>query len=227
MKALVQEKETAILLRKKGYSYKEILKQVPVAKSSLSLWLKDLPLTKSEKLCLKHRLDVNISRGRIKAGSELRKRRLDREAVWFVEAKEQFERVRKDTLFHIGVALYWAEGSKRSGQWQFTNSDAEMVQIMLKWIEIYFGLHRSNLRYRLYSHKPYAQERCEVWWADDLGLEHEQLTKVTYKPTNLGVKKRPNYYKGCLRIEIPKSKGMLCKMKFWTNMIVEHYSQQE
>jgi orotate phosphoribosyltransferase-like protein len=49
MKKLVQEKEKAVELRRKGLSYKEILKQVPVAKSSLSLWLKDLPLTKDEK----------------------------------------------------------------------------------------------------------------------------------------------------------------------------------
>lgn len=222
MKALVQEKTKAITLRKQGHSYKEILKQVPVAKSSLSLWLKDLPLTKSEKLLLRHRLDSNISRGRIKAGSELRKRRLDREAVWFAEARKQFEKAQGDTLFHTGVALYWAEGSKRSNQWQFTNSDAEMIKIVLKWVETYFDLHRSSLRYRLYVHKPYQQEHCEVWWADCLGLEHSQLTKVTYKPTSLGIKKRPNY-KGCLRIEIPKSKGMLCKMKFWANMMVEHY----
>ena len=36
MKLRVQEKEKAIKLRKSGYSYKDILKEVKVAKSSLS-----------------------------------------------------------------------------------------------------------------------------------------------------------------------------------------------
>ena len=49
MKPLVHFKTKAIALRKKGYSYKEIMAEVPVAKSSISLWLKDTPLTKSEK----------------------------------------------------------------------------------------------------------------------------------------------------------------------------------
>ena len=56
MKKMVQEKETAVALRKKGLSYNEILKRIPVAKSSLSLWLRDLPLTKDEKRILN---DVN------------------------------------------------------------------------------------------------------------------------------------------------------------------------
>ena len=42
-------KAKAIRLRKKGFSYNEIRKEVPVAKSTLSLWLKGIPL-KSEDL---------------------------------------------------------------------------------------------------------------------------------------------------------------------------------
>jgi hypothetical protein len=38
------EKEKAIDLRKKGLSYNEILKKVPVAKSTLSLWFRDIGL---------------------------------------------------------------------------------------------------------------------------------------------------------------------------------------
>jgi transposase len=49
MKSKVREKEKAIELRRQGYSYKDILAQVPVAKSSISLWLQNLPLTAEEK----------------------------------------------------------------------------------------------------------------------------------------------------------------------------------
>ena len=44
-----KEKAAAIRLRKKGLSYKEILEQVPVAKSTLSLWLRDIPLDQTQK----------------------------------------------------------------------------------------------------------------------------------------------------------------------------------
>ena len=225
MKALVQEKKKAISLRKKGYSYKEILKEVNVAKSSLSLWLKDLPLTKDEKQVLKKRKDVNISRGRIKAASELRKRRLNREKIWLKEAKQTFLKNKTDPQFHTGIALYWAEGGKRTDQWQFSNSDYEMINVMLSWIEKYLGLKRADLRYRLYIHKPYAHENFQDWWAKKIGVTASLCQRVTYKPTQLGIKKRPNY-KGCFSIEVPRSKGLLCKMQFWTDMLVEHYKKQ-
>lgn len=221
MKALVQEKQKAIELRKKGLSYKEILAEVPVAKSSLSLWLRDLPLTRDERVVLKKRLTSNISRGRIKAASELRKRRLEREAVWFEDAKNTFDMYKNEPFFHTGIALYWAEGAKRVTQWSFMNSDVQMIHIMMAWLKKYCNIDTSSLFFRLYIHKPYAHEGCEVWWADNLRVGSDQFVKTIYKPTQLGIKKRPNY-KGCLKIEVRKSKGLLCKMKFWTNMLVEY-----
>lgn len=225
MRALVREKEKAIFLRKNGYSYKEILLEVPVAKSSLSLWLADLPLTSDERLVLKKRKDSNISRGRIKAASELRKRRLDRERIWFEEAKSVFERNKFEPFFHTGIALYWAEGAKRTTQWSFSNSDDEMVLMMVKWLEKFCQILPDTLCFRLYIHKPYAHENCENWWAEKLGVSQIQFVKTIYKPTGLGVKKRPQY-KGCIKIEVRKSKGLLCKMKFWQRMLVEEYPKQ-
>ena len=225
MKKLVQEKKTAIALRRQGLSYNEILKQVPVAKSSLSLWLKDLPLTKDEKQILKKRLNSNISRGRIKAASELRKRRLERERVWYEEAERVFKLHKQQSLFHTGIALYWAEGSKRTDQWSFTNSDADMVKLMILWLEKFANTDKVELFFRLYVHKPYAHENCELWWQEQLNIFEKQFVKTIYKPTQLGVKKRPDY-KGCIKIEVRKSKHLLCKMKFWQKMLVEYYRQQ-
>lgn len=222
MKALVQEKERAIYLRKKGHSYREILAEVPVAKSSLSLWLADLPLTRSEKLVLKDRKNTNITRGRIKAASELRKRRLEREAVWLQEARQTFEKHKHETLFQVGLALYWAEGAKRVNQCSFTNSDEEMIALVISWLSKYVGIGKDELFFRLYIHKPYAHENCEGWWVKALSVKQTQFVKTIYKPTQLGVKKRPNY-KGCLKLEVRKSKGLLCKMKFWQKMLVEHH----
>lgn len=224
MKALVREKEQAIALRKQGLSYREILAQVPVAKSSLSLWLKDLPLTPAEKQVLKKRTDSNISHGRIKAASELRKRRLEREKIWLQEAQTVFTAHKNEPLFHTGIALYWAEGSKRVTQWSFMNSDEEMINVMAQWLEVYAGIPRHSLHYRLYLHKPYQHENCEAWWSQKLNAQLTQFKKTIVKPTQLGVKKRPNY-KGCIKIEVRKSKYLLCQMKFWQRMLVEEYSE--
>lgn len=225
MKSLVREKQKAVDLRRKGYSYRDILKEVPVAKSSLSLWLKDLPLTKSEKTLLKKRTDSNISIGRIRAGSALHQNKLERDRLLFEEAQITFEKYKLDTLFHTGIALYWAEGAKRNELFLFTNSDVDMVRTMLRWLEKFTDYSRSDLGYRLYLHHPFVHDDWEQWWQKSLGVNEAQFKKTIVKPTSLGVKKRPDY-KGCLRIEVPRSSNLLTKIKFWTNMIVEYHQKQ-
>ena len=153
MKALVHKKQKAIDLRKKGYSYKEILAEVSVAKSSLSLWLKDTPLTQAEKSVLKNRTDANISKGRIKAAAAARSNRIEREKMRLPDIIATFEQHKNNPLFQLGIGLYWAEGAKSSGSVLFVNSDATMINIVLKWIEEFTEYSRADLRYRLYVHK--------------------------------------------------------------------------
>ena len=106
MKGLVHLRKRAEELRRQGFTYNEILRDISVAKSTLSGWLKDLPLTDEEKVVLKKRKDKNISRGRIKAAGSLRKRRLDRERQYLKEARKEFEQFHTNPLFCIGIALY-------------------------------------------------------------------------------------------------------------------------
>ena len=225
MKALVHEKERAIQLRRKGYSYNEILAEVKVAKSSLSLWLKDTPLTRDEKSFLKNRLDANISRGRIKASAANHTNRLAKKREMIPLIRNEFINFIDEPLFQLGLGLYWAEGAKSSGSVMFVNSDVEMVKIFLSWIEKYTNYDRSMLRYRLYIHKPYAHENCEIKWSESLCVSLNNFTKTSFKPTNKGVKIRKNYI-GCLRVEVPKSSYLLFKMKIWTDLMVEYHIKQ-
>ena len=220
----VQEKARAIELRKKGYSYRDIMQEVAAGKSSLSLWLRGMPLTESEKHMLKDRTNSNISRGRIRAATSNHLRRLARnEQLWKV-AKEEFESKKGDPFFGLGVALYWAEGSKRSSCFGFTNSDHEMMGMMIDWIELFLKVPRTRIRARLYLHKPYAHENCEDYWARMTGISIQNFRKTIFKPTGLLVKKRPDY-KGCLRIELDKTE-YLRKMTFWQRMLVGQYGRR-
>lgn len=220
----VRERERAIQLRKKGYTYNEILKEVDVAKSSLSLWLKDIPLTHQEKSILRKRKDANISKGRIRAAAAHHLSRLERDKKLFNEAEREFEVFVKDSLFQLGVGLYWAEGAKRNDRFAFANSDPDMINIMLVWIEKYLKVHKKDVFVRLYIHKPYREENCEKFWSEHIGVSLEKFKKTIYKPTGLGVKKRPSY-KGCLRIELGKV-NYLRKIKFWQQMLITHYQKQ-
>ncbi len=222
MKSLVREKERAMEMRRKGFSYGDILLQLPVAKSSLSLWLRDFPLTEAEKSVLKRRKDSNISLGRIRAASVLKSLRLKRDEIIRLEAVKEYNEFKTDPLFHIGLALYWAEGSKRDTSFGFTNSDEEMVALMVMWIEKFFKIKRTELSIRLYTHKPFASEHFEVFWSSKTAIPLSNFKKTVYKEQNgLVGKKRPNY-KGCVRITLGKTK-YLKKVLFWQRALIEGY----
>jgi len=105
------------------------------------------------------------------------------------------------------------------------NSDVDMIRIMIEWLERYCDISKNDLFFRLYLHRPYAHEDCEEWWLKKLHVTPSQFMKTIYKPTQLGVKKRPDY-RGCLKVEVRKSKHLLCKMKFWQRMLVEYYVEK-
>ncbi len=224
MRALIPEKEEAFRLRKMGSSYREILKKIPVAKSTLSIWLQKMPLTDAEKTILKRRRDSNISIGRIRAAASLHNLRMVRDRALFEIAKKEFEIYQADPFFYVGMALYWAEGSKRSNMFCFVNSDSDMVFVMLNWMEKFFGIRRDDVRARLYIHKPYAHENCEQYWSDATGIPLQNFRRTIYKPTGLLIKKRPGYM-GCLRIEIG---GVIYfrRYLFWQKMMLEDYKKQ-
>lgn len=223
MRWKVLEKAYALGLRKKGYSYNEILKRVPVSKSSLSLWLRDSALSDDEKRLLKDRVSGNISRGRLKAAAALRANRELRDKALFTSMQELYQRFKDERLFQLGIALYWAEGSKKGSGFLFVNSDSDMMNIMLDWLERFYGLKRAQVRVRLYIHKPYAHEHCEERWSREIGVPLSQFNKTSYKPTGKLVKKRADY-KGCLRIELSKDLA-LRRMTFLMSLFLDDYKK--
>src|SRR3989344_1851838 len=101
-------RDKAIELRRQGLSYSEVLKQVPVAKSTLSLWLQDVGLSKKQKQRLTEKKRQSALRGalsrknwRIKSSKEI-----------IEKAEREIGRLSERELWLIGIALYWAEGSK-------------------------------------------------------------------------------------------------------------------
>lgn len=224
MKSKVLEKEKAIQLRKMGYSYKDILSQIFVSKSSISGWLKDLPITPEEKNLLKERTDANISRGRIKSAAAIRRNRLEKERKLFEQSRIEFNTFKKEVMFFVGIGLYWAEGSKRTSTFQFMNSDPDMIRFMILWCRKFLQSERSKISLRLYTHKIFTNEGFEKFWSNVTGIPLPEFKKTIYKPSGLGYKKRP-MYKGCVRIEISKGMHLLRKMQFWQKLLVNEFNK--
>lgn len=221
MRRKVLEKAYAIGLRKKGWSYNEILKKVPASKSTLSEWLRDTPLSEDERRLLRDHTGESRSRGKLKAAAALRAKREERDRELMSEMHRMYDSHKAEGLFQVGLALYWAEGSKGGGAFMLANSDSDLSNIMLDWLERYFGLPRTSIKVRLYTHKPFAHERHEERWARELNVPLENFQRTVFKPTGKLVKKRQDY-KGCLRIEVTKGVPGR-KMLFLTKLFLDDY----
>ena len=222
MNSKLELKRKAVDLRKRGSSYKQIIDIIPVSKGTLSFWFKNLDLTDEELAKLREKALDGSKNGRIKASLANRERRMARESLANIEAEKKFNIYKDNPIFIIGVTLYWAEGSKRTGEFQFINSDPNMIVFMNTWINIF--MPNNKVKYRLFTHKIFESENLEEFWAQKLKIGSLNFEKTIYKPTTHSIKKNPNY-KGCLRISI-SGINSLRTIKAWQNLLIMYYSDK-
>src|SRR3989304_2276174 len=110
----IEERDKAIALRKQGKSINEIVKMIGVAKSSVSLWVRDIVLTKAQKarISQKGRSVESIEKRRL---SRLFNINIKRRKI-VNAAKKDFSTLSKHELKLIGTMIYWGEGGK-TGHW--------------------------------------------------------------------------------------------------------------
>ncbi len=203
-------KTKAIKLRRKGLSYGEIKKEVNVSKSTLSLWLKHIPLRPE------HRKRLYTKQVQILArGSQSQRERRLREVQRIIEEAER--EIRKPLSFEsyrlMGAALYWAEGSKGK-RFQMTNSDPYLILFTVKWIKSIFNISAKNLKARLNIYSQQNDKEVKKFWSELTGIPLENFSKSYIKPPNKGYKKNNLYY-GTIRVEIPKSADLQCRIFGW------------
>ena len=150
--AKVYFKNLAISLRKDGLSYSDILRKVPVAKSTLSLWLRFVGLSKVQKQLLTEKKLAAIKKG----GARKREQRLQKIDIINKNTIEDIGVVSGRDLWLAGVMLYWAEGCKQketnvSVGVRFSNSDPEMIKIFLLWLRDCLLINDNDLVFEVYS----------------------------------------------------------------------------
>ena len=216
-----KEKREALALRKQGLSYNEILQHVPVAKSTLSVWLKNIGLAKAQK----QRLTEKRRIAQRKAQQACRDKRIVRETEIVVNARKEIGRISRRELWLIGSALYWAEGSKQkinlvSQKVSFNNSDPQMILLFNKWMKEICGRKQSEIAYSIYIHRTGNAEEAKKFWSDLLDTKIERVYfKKHHSKTNR--KNTRNTYRGLLRVEIKKSTDLNRKIKGWNLGIIK------
>lgn len=111
----------AIRLRKKGYSYNLIKNRVPVSKSTLTNWLKDIPFTPNK--IVRERVTKNLLRFVL----HRKKLRLQSLKIIKKEMKRRISSVSERDLFMFGLGVYLGEGTKSFSCMRIINADPRVI----------------------------------------------------------------------------------------------------
>jgi hypothetical protein len=212
-------KQKAITLRKEGNSYSEILQTIPVAKSTLALWLKDVGLSQPQKQRLTAKRLAAVKRG----GLEKRNIRINTTRQIEQAAINEIGKISARELFLIGVVVYWAEGSKQkphnpSERVAFSNSDALMIRLFLKWLRS-IGIPEDEISLSIYLHDSAKHRIREIqkYWSKSLKLRINRFEKIYFKRgstksfrKNTGV----GYY-GQVRVSVLRSTNLNRRIHGW------------
>ena len=218
-------KEKAVALRKEGKVYSEILKEVPVAKSTLSLWLRDVGIAKAQKQRItQKKLDASLRGGQAK-----REQRVKLQQDIFAQAYKDITHISKRELWLIGIALYWAEGSKEKeyqpgSRFQFGNSDARMIRLIVKWLMEVMNIPGDQIGFDIYIHENSKNNENMVkrYWSEVTGFPLDKFKNIYFKKHKIKTNRKnigEGYYGG-LRINVKSSSTLVRKVTGWTEAIV-------
>ena len=217
-----REKEKARNLRLRGFSIREIAQRIQCAKSSVSGWVRDIPLTSEQ---IEH-LKSNQNRGRAKAAnhpnsSKHRWARI-RQQIIDNAKKEVPQRSSSEYLRLIGAALYWAEGYTASTHsFVFANSDADMIKLMMRFLIKVCKVSLSKIRGRVNIHPHLDIRSAEKYWSKISGIPLKQFHVPLLAVSRASKQKRKTLPHGTFRIVISdvalcsKIKGWIEGMKQW------------
>ncbi|MBI4273066.1 hypothetical protein HY621_04425 [Candidatus Uhrbacteria bacterium] len=186
-------KEKARKLRAKGMSYNEIFRQVPAAKSSISLWCRDVYLTEEQRRQLSARWDTQ-KRG-IKA---IQKYYWQKQTEAFYSGVAMVKKI-KDHEFIAGLMLYWAEGNKKV-HCGFSNSDERVIEFMVQWFRDYYGITPEKIGLHLHLHSGQNEQAMQEYWSSITRVPLSNFIKSFIKSEGSGYRKNILYH-GTVRIQ--------------------------
>jgi DNA-binding transcriptional MerR regulator len=163
----LSERQQARQLRRAGLPLAEIAARLEVSKSSVSVWVRDVPFDPLPR----------PPRGRRRAPNALQRRRQAEVDRLIAEGRERIGRLSEREFLVAGAALYAGEGAKTDGTVRFVNSDPRMVAFFCAWLRQFYEIDESRLRLTLYLHQGLDLAAAMEYWSALTGIPPSQFRK--------------------------------------------------
>ena len=210
-------------LREQGLAYRDIAAALGVSKSSVSLWVRDMPrparLSREE--CAKRQADAVAAYW----AAERPRREAVRQAIR-ADAAERIGLLTERDVLVAGAIAYWCEGSKskpyrRSNRVIFINSDPQLIRFYLRFLRL-AGVAQDQLAFRLSIHQSADVASAQEFWLDVTRAPPAQFRLPTLKwhnPRTVRLNVGEAYH-GCLRIEVLRSGPLYKQIEGWCQAVM-------
>ncbi|RCH65845.1 hypothetical protein DT019_25700 [Streptomyces sp. SDr-06] len=202
-------------LRTQGMTYDQIQVELGCSKSSISLWVRDLP--KPDRTRTPEEASAIARRG----WAVTLQRRDEERQMTKQYAAADIGTLTDRELFLFGVGLYWAEGTKdkphaRRERVTFVNSDPDVITVFLSWLHL-VGVEPRHLKFRLMIHESADVRGAEEYWADLVGTHRTLFGKTTLKRHNPKTVRKNvgEAYRGCLVVDVAQSADLYRRIEGW------------
>ncbi len=175
-----QLREQALNFRiKEELSYGEIKKRLGVPKSTLSYWLREMPLSEEKILELRRKgwRAGEASRERFRA--TMRQKRESAARKIYEQQRKRLSGLSRDTFFVAGLMLYLGEGEKTTNsRICLVNTDPRIIKFFIKWMIEFLRIDKDALRSQLQLYENMDLEAEKIFWQTMTGFSPSQF----YKP---------------------------------------------
>jgi hypothetical protein len=203
-------------LRRLGLSYGEIMDLIPVKKSTLATWCRDVDLTTEQIEAIRERraqepgIPRNTNWKRRAEISELR-------AV----AREVASDLVNDPTWVAGLILYWAEGAKTRNHVSMANTDPRALRLFVRWVRTFVD-PKANFTLALHLHEGNDEAAAKSHWRDETGLNTSGFHKTYIKPKGTGHRK--NHLKhGICTVKMMKAADAWNIVMEWIDAYTDHF----
>lgn len=224
MKAV--ERRQVRALRQRGWSVGSIARQLQCATSSVSQWIRDIPLTAEQ---------VNELESRRAHGWALAANHPNSpKHVWARIRQQEIEQAERQVpvtcpeglLKLIGSTLYWAEGAKadRCGV-NFSNTDPDMIALMMVFFRNVCGVAETKFRGVVHIHPHLDAERACAFWSRVSGIPLAQFHRTQIAISRASKQKRDTLPLGTFRIVVSDT-WLKCRIQGWIRGIARWHSHR-
>jgi hypothetical protein len=163
----VVEQERARALRAEGWALLDIAEELGVAKSSVSVWVRDVAF------------DPRPRRrtARVREPNALQRRKQAEIEAMDERGRDRLSVLEDQAFLAAGAALYAGEGSKTEGVLKFANTDPAMVAFFCQWLRRHFQIDEPRLRAQVYLHQGLDLDGAQAFWSGVTGIPITQFTR--------------------------------------------------